>query len=285
MENVATPHEVVRGKRVPIPYDFMDHVAPAGSINSNVIDMAQWMRMHLGKGLFQDQRILRADTVWEMQAMQIPISISRERKERMGTCFSGYGLGWGISDHLGHKLVTHGGGLSGMISYQALVPEKRLGVIVLTNFAPHNLARALVYWVLDAFLAKSKRDWSKEYLELAFEDKKRAEAAEEKLEAGRIQNTRPSLDLIEYTGKYLDDLSGETEIVMEGDRLVFEYNPRHVGDLEHWHFDTFRVLWRHPIYDMAQKSFLTFFLDETGKVAELEVTFYDPIRFRRIRDE
>ena len=67
-------------------------------------------------------------------------------------------------------------------------------------------------------------------------------------------------------------------------KLVFDYNPRHIGDLEHWHHDTFRLTWRHPIYDMPAKSFLMFYLDEMGNVAELKVTFYDPIYFKRVTD-
>jgi hypothetical protein len=71
---------------------------------------------------------------------------------------------------------------------------------------------------------------------------------------------------------------------MEKDRLVFDYNPRHIGDLEHWHFDTFRVTWRHGIFDMPGQSFLTFYLDEKGKVAKLSVSFYDPIIFKRLSE-
>ena len=71
---------------------------------------------------------------------------------------------------------------------------------------------------------------------------------------------------------------------LENDKLVFDYNPRHIGDLEHWHYDTFRVIWRNPIFDMVPKSFLTFYLDEKGKVEKLKVTFYDPIYFSKLSE-
>lgn len=90
--------------------------------------------------------------------------------------------------------------------------------------------------------------------------------------------------MAEYTGKYFDKFSGEAEVRLEKDKLVFDYNPRHVGDLEHWHHDTFRVTWRNPIFDMAPKSLLTFYLDEQGKVEKLKVIFYDPIYFHKLSE-
>jgi CubicO group peptidase (beta-lactamase class C family) len=284
IENVAAPHEVVDGGLKVVEYDFMDSTAPAGAIVSNVVDMSRWMRLNLDEGLFEGKRILSSGIVREMQSMQIPTPISEDRMEMLGTRFSGYGLGWGISDYRNLKLVTHGGGLSGMISYQALVPEKKLGVIVLTNFAPNELARALVYRIIDTMLGEPVRDWSAEYLKKQARDKARADAKEKELLARRVSGTRPSLDLEDYTGSYRDDLYGEAEVLLEEGRLLFSYNPRHTGALEHWHHDTFRVAWRHAIYDMAPRPFLTFDLDETGRAAGLEVTFYQPVRFERVRE-
>jgi hypothetical protein len=242
------------------------------------------MRLHLNEGCFEGKRILPAGIVREMQAMQISIPISKDRKKMLGTRFLGYGLGWGLSDYRGNKLVTHGGGLSGMISYQALVPERKLGVIVLTNFAPNDLAKALAYRIIDACLGEANRDWSAEFKKADQRDKQRREAREMELEGKRIPHTRPTLDPSGYAGGYANDLSGEARVVLEEGRLVFRYNPRYIGDLEHWHYDTFRLAWRHPIFDMAGKTFVTFILNAEGEAEELITTFYDPIRFKRISD-
>ncbi|MCK5483886.1 MAG: DUF3471 domain-containing protein, partial [Gemmatimonadetes bacterium] len=90
------------------------------------------------------------------------------------------------------------------------------------------------------------------------------------------------LPLEAYAGTYTEAVSGETAVRLEDGHLVFDYNPRHLGDLEHWHHDVFRVTWRHPIFDMAAQSFLRFELNEKGAVTGLEVTFYDPIRFEKV---
>lgn len=280
-QNVAMPHELVGGKVVPVEYDYTDNTAPAGAIKSNVIDMTQWMRLNLNNGVFKNKQILSTKIVKEMHTIQFPLPISSFSEEKLGTRFAGYGLGWSIYDYKERKIISHGGGLSGMISYQVLVPEENLGVIVLSNFAPNSLPRALTYWILDAFLEEPEQDWSAIYLENRDKAKEKRKKAEKELQECRKKKTKPSLKLEEYTGKYFDKFSGEAEVRLEKDKLVFDYNPRHIGDLEHWHYDTFRVIWRNPIFDMAPKSFLTFYLDEQGKVEKLKVTFYDPIYFKK----
>jgi CubicO group peptidase (beta-lactamase class C family) len=45
----------------------------------------------------------------------------------------GYGFGWAIAWNAGRKIVSHGGGLSGIATYALMVPAEQLGVVVLTN--------------------------------------------------------------------------------------------------------------------------------------------------------
>jgi CubicO group peptidase (beta-lactamase class C family) len=281
-ENVAAPHEIVGGKVAPVEYDYTDNTAPAGAIKSNVLDMAQWMRFNLSSGVYKGKQILSQKVMREMHTVQFPLPISSFSEEKLGTRFAGYGLGWSIYDYKGRKIISHGGGLSGMISYQVLVPEEKLGVIVVTNFAPNSLPRVLTYRILDAFFGEPEQDWNVIYLEQKKKEDEKKQKAEQELQEKRAQKTKPSLKLEAYTGKYFDDLSGEAEIKLEKGKLVFNYNPRHIGDLEHWHYNTFRVIWRNPIFDMAPKSFLNFYLDEKGKVEKLKVTFYDPIYFKKL---
>ncbi len=283
-ENVATPHEIVEGKVAPVEYDFTDNTAPAGAIKSNVVDMAQWMRLNLNGGVYKGKKILIPKVIKEMHTIQFPLPISSFSEEKLGTRFAGYGLGWSIYDYKGRKIISHGGGLSGMISYQVLVPEEKLGVIVLTNFAPNSLPRVLTYRILDAFFGEPEQDWNIIYLEQKKKADEKKKKAEKELQEKRAQKTKPSLKLEEYAGKYFDDLSGEAEVRLENDKIVFDYNPRHIGDLEHWHHNTFRVIWQNPIFDMSPKSFLTFYLDEKGKVEKLKVTFYDPIYFSKLSE-
>jgi CubicO group peptidase (beta-lactamase class C family) len=282
LENVAAPHEVVQGELRAVDYDDVDGVAPAAGINSNVVDMARWMRTNLRQGEFEGRRVFAVRTAREMQRIQYPLGVSEWAAENLGRRFNGYGFGWFVSDYEGRKVVSHSGGLTGMISLQTLVPEEDLGVIVLTNYAPDAPTQAITYRILDMYLGEPQRDWNQIYLGFRRQGEERARQEEERLQELRVEGTETSLPLEAYTGTYTEPLSGDARVRLEDDHLVFDYNPRHLGDLEHWHYDVFRVTWRHPIFDMPARSFVRFELDEKGEVTGLEVTFYDPIRFKKV---
>jgi CubicO group peptidase (beta-lactamase class C family) len=280
--DVASAHEVVQGELTVVAYDDVDGVAPAAAVNSNVVDMARWMRANLAEGELDGRRIFSVATAREMQSIQYPLGVSAWAAENLGRRFNGYGLGWFVSDYRGQKVVSHSGGLTGMISLQTLLPDVGLGVIVLTNYAPDAPTSAITYRIVDAFLGQPERDWNQVYVGFRDQAEARAARQEESLQASRVPGTEPSLPLEDYTGTYAEAAAGEARVRLEDGHLVFDYNPRHLGDLEHWHYDVFRVTWRHPIFDMPPRSFLRFELDEDGAVTGLEVTFYDPILFERI---
>jgi CubicO group peptidase (beta-lactamase class C family) len=279
--DVASAHEKVGGELMPVEYDDVRGVAPAAALNSNVLDMAQWMRANLNGGEVDGNRVFSERSARAMQSIQYPLSVSPWAEANLGQRFSGYGLGWFIGEYRGRKVVSHSGGLTGMISLQTLLPEEGIGVVVLTNYAPSAPTRAITYTVLDALLGAPERDWNSVYRGFIEQGEQRRARAETELQEGRIPDTTPSLDLEAYTGRYEDELSGTAEVRLEDGHLVFDYNPRHLGDLEHWNHDVFRVHWRHQIFDMQPMTFLQFTLGQDGSVEALTVTFYDPIEFDR----
>ena len=284
LDDVAQAHEFVGGELRVVDYDDVDGVAPAAALNSNVLDMARWMRANLNGGELDGTRILSERSSRAMQSIQYPLGVSAWAERELGQRFSGYGLGWFIGEYRGRKAVSHSGGLTGMISLQTMLPEEGIGVVVLTNFAPDAPTRAITNEILDALLGETPRDWNAVYREFVEQAAGRKAQAEEALQASRESGTTPSLPLPAYTGTYRDRLSGPAVVRLEDGHLVFDYNPRHLGDLEHWHHDVFRVHWRHPIFDMEPETFLQFELGLDGTVSRLTVTFYDPITFEREND-
>ena len=91
------------------------------------------------------------------------------------------------------KVLQHTGGIDGMLSFVAMVPERRLGVVVLTNTSPHNsLYTALGNKILVDMLGGPKRDWSAQTLA---ETNAAEQAAAKRLNdriAARVPNTQPS---------------------------------------------------------------------------------------------
>ena len=53
-----------------------------------------------------------------------------------------------------------------------------------------------------------------------------------------------------------------TKITLENQKLVIRFGQNFTGDLEHWHYDTFRVKWRDQ---MQGKGFVNFKLNTQGK--------------------
>lgn len=105
-----------------LPIKDLGNIAPAGAINSNVKEMAQWIRLMLNGGVFEGKRLLSEKSFKELWV---------ERGKLMGTM--GYGYGWMLSEWNGHRVVEHGGGIDGFTANVALMPDKKLGVVVLSN--------------------------------------------------------------------------------------------------------------------------------------------------------
>lgn len=267
--NVASPHSKIDDKLQKVAWRNIDNVGPAGSINSNVVDMAQWIRLNLGGGMYDNKRILSATAVKEMQTPQTIIRIEGANERLYPAAhFLNYGLGWFLSDFRGRKLVEHGGAIDGMRSVVGMLPEEKLGVVILTNRHGSVLPHVMMYRVLDAYLGVAKRDWSAEMFPKFRALEEQAKAAEKKTEDERVQGTSPSLALEKYAGAYQNEMYGEAKFAVKEGKLTSEFGPNFMGDLEHWHYNTFRVVWRDR---MEGKGFVNFKLNTKGQVETVSI--------------
>lgn len=267
--NVATPHAKIEDKVQPVAWRNIDNIAPAGSINSNVVDMAQWVRLNLGGGVYQDKRLISSGSIKEMQTPHTIIRLEGPMERLYPDAhFLSYGLGWFLSDYHGRKIVEHGGAIDGMRALVAMMPEEKLGIVILTNLHGAILPQALMYRIFDFYRGAPEKDWSAELLKTVKALENQAKDAEKKAEAERVSGTNPSLALEKYAGKYESEMYGEANVAVEGGKLVARFGPNFNGDLEHWHFDRFRVKWRDPIQG---KGFINFRLSPQGKVDQLSI--------------
>lgn len=273
--NVATPHARVGDSAVMIPWHNIDNIAPAGSINSSAREMAEWVRFQLRNGEWQGRQLISQRNMNEMHSPQtvIPLepwfsSLSPVNHQMVpGTHFFMYGLGWFLQNYRGKKVVQHGGSIDGMRALVGMLPEERLGLVVLTNLNPSSVDEAIMFRVFDEFLGGEKRDWSRDMLERFRGAVKRGEETAQAALSQRVPNTSPSLEPARYAGAYTDSAYGEAKVQEENGKLVIRIGTL-TGDLEHWHYDTFRVTWRVP----ARTSALaTFRLDRRGAPAGVSI--------------
>ena len=277
--NVAMPHNEVDGKNRVIRYGKVDSIGSAGAIKSSVADMAQWLRLQLGRGTYEGRKLFSSTASREMWTPHTVFSGISEQAEKFNPTrhFNLYGLGWLLSDYQGRLLVSHGGGLDGMTSQFALMPEEKLGVVVLTN-SETPLSTILANKVFDLFLGVRARDWNSEFLARAKDNEAARKAGNRRIELSQVPQTKLSLPLSAYTGTYSGEMFGDAKLTEEEGKLVVRFlpSPYFVGDLEHWHFDTFRVKWRDSIVYPFPRGFVTFTLNAQGKVDEMKIDVPNP---------
>jgi len=267
VDNVSSPHAKIEDKVEVIPWRNIDNIAPAGSINSSVVDMAQWVRLQLAQGDYQKQRLISSGAAKEMHTSQTvmrvepPFSLLYPEAH-----FLNYGLGWFLHDYRGRKVVEHGGAIDGMRAQVAMIPEEKLGLVILTNMGGTILPLPLMYRIFDAYLGAPQRDWGADMLKTVKGFEEQGKAAQKKAEAEQVKDTRPSLALAEYAGTYKNDLYGEVKVTHENGKLGVRFGPSFTSGLEHWHYDTFRAKF---VAAGGAKAFMTFALNAQGKVETL----------------
>jgi len=121
------------------------------------------------------------------------------------------------------------------------------------------------------------RDWSSEFLQSVKPLEEKADATRKESEK-QIPGTKPSLELAQYAGHYVNCVMGDVHIVSEGAGLAWQ-GVAFAGLLNHWHYDTFQVNWTDLRAGSAQrKSLVTFQLNARGRVSEATI---EGIKFQR----
>lgn len=268
--NVATPHGEKADTIRPFPWEGWDAMGSAGAIISSVHDMATWMTVQLGRGATGETRLFseaQSRTMWTPHVMS---PVGRSTAERWpSTHFVGYGLGWSLRDYLGRLIVMHGGAYDGMYSRVLLVPEERLGVVVLTN-AMTSVQDAIAWRIVDAYLGAPAKDWNRDYL--ARRDSSTEQRRWQAWTASRRTGTTPTLPLDKYTGTFGGELYGSATVVLEDGQLVLRLLPAAdlVGDLTHWHGDVFRVHWRRE-FPWFGDGLVQFVLGVDGAITQVQI--------------
>lgn len=267
-DNAATPHDKFDEKVQPVAWRNIDNIGPAGSINSNVANMAEWVKMQLAGGKYKNEQLISSGAVKEMHMPQTVIRVEgAAEKLNPETRFMNYGLGWFAQDYRGRKIVQHGGNIDGMSALVAMIPEEKLGLVILTNMDGTALPTALMYRVFDGFLQSPARDWSGDLLKVVKAQEALNKESEKKTEDARVKGTNPSLELAKYAGSYTNEMYGDAKITEENGKLVFQYGA-FTGDMNHWHFDTFQAVMRQH---QLGKAFINFTLNEQGKPDEAKI--------------
>jgi CubicO group peptidase (beta-lactamase class C family) len=182
------------------PYDY----GGAGDLNSDVEDMAHWVRLQLGDGSFEGKRIVSTESMAAARTPKVAVSDK-----------SFYALGWLVQQTPNGNIVWHNGGTSGFGSYVGLLLDKGVGIVILANTV--GFPDAIGAWAVDRILGNPQVDHAASLLK----------AATAKYDAAvkmfaKPEHPRPFPPLAPLAGRFANPGIGKVSVTVEGDALVLE---------------------------------------------------------------
>lgn len=271
--NHATPHQGQKGALQPLmaewPYaDWVYVYGPAGGINSNVNDMAKYVRMQLGA-----TPLITAENLRLMHSPHIlATDVTRPQpKSRPPLGMMSYCLGWLRQEMTPTPLVWHNGGTSGCKTVVGFTPETGMGIVVLSNYGNTELPEALMYRYYDLYHGRPEYDYSE-----LMRARHQAPPAPQ-----RPANPRPPAPLAQYAGSYLHPVYGQCQVEVVGQKLVARLGKMRLN-LEPWDTDTFSYV--DPMDSSSPPGFASFARRPDGSTRELRLDLTDDVldgRFQR----
>lgn len=273
VSNIIEAHAPVDGKAIAVPHDWNETANAAGGIISNVKDMSIWAEFLMngfatkdGKKLVSDKQIQQ---LWNLQ-ISTPVAL----KNSYDSNFGGYGMGWFLTDVKGHKQVYHTGGLIGTVTQFTLIPDMKLGIVVLTNQQSGAAFSAITNTVKDSYLGISDRNWLKTYGDRMAKvnadydtGKKQIFTNSENFRKNKNSQIKPE----QITGTYNDPWFGDVTILHDGKtfRIICKNSPRLKGELLPYSPNVMVVKWDDRSYDAD--AFINFSMDENGKATSAKM--------------
>ncbi|MHB8600901.1 MAG: serine hydrolase domain-containing protein [Ktedonobacteraceae bacterium] len=157
---LAQEHDWLEDGTVRILHRFVDNMAgsPAGPAPmSTVLDLANFAILHLNQGKFHGKQMLTPESVKAMHTQHVAFHTVND---------AGYGLTFRMEMYKGKHLLWHNGLARATTSIFCLVPEERIGIIMLFNglFASFG-APGIVYALIDQLLNLSEQTPEPQFVE------------------------------------------------------------------------------------------------------------------------
>ncbi|MBL8270614.1 serine hydrolase [Steroidobacter sp.] len=241
--NHALPHTLTNGKLATTEfYDYQRFgVGPNGAVNSSVNDMLKYLDMYLHDGRAGDRQVISAAQVKELTK---PVVVAGPDEQ--------YALAWSIEQRHEQRMVSHGGSITGFTAHAILLPEKKIGIVVLNNLGS-ALPGKVGLQIADRLLGKPDKKF------IASLNAPR-ESRQRESEPKPVAGTKPTLDLQAYTGNWFHPAFGTVAVQLVEGHLAVKFDAMTL-ELKHFNYDTFQV--------ERLGGLVKFRLDAAGKPAEL----------------
>lgn len=275
--NVIDGHAPYQGKLLPVGLSFGEIANAAGGIYSSITDMSKWVIAMINGGKYGDnlsQKLFSPAVHQELWTPQTIISGGNPAS------FSSYGLGWFLSNVNGHFQATHTGGLSGIVTQVTIIPDMKLGIIVLTNQQSGAAFNSITNSIKDGYLGIKGQNRIKTYNDNRLKREKEADDIVAKVWADISAAQKASTTKIElknYFGTYKDAWFGDVVISEVNGKMHFsaKNSPKLRGDMTFYKGNTFIVKW----YDRSldADAFVNFSLNTEGKADGFKLSAISPL--------
>lgn len=263
-------------------YYNINAMGPAGSINSSVLEMANWLKVWINKGKFNGKEVLPESYINEAISSQMVVSPGYPGTESPDLHVSNYGFGWSVSSYRGHYRVDHGGNIDGFSANTAFFPTDSIGIVVLTNQNGSVLNNLVRNTLADRLLNLDPVDWNERR-----NKSERKAASDVRGEENQKKGTQPSHPLKDYEGLYTHKAYGTFEVQHRNDSLIAVF-PVEKMWLRHYHYDVFQAVGygKNGLADTNEVSqvLVPFYMDEAGDIVSVKVRFQpelEPLAFIR----
>ncbi len=263
-----------------LDYFNLDAMGPAGSINSSVTEMANWVITWINDGKFKGTEILPSGYIKNAISAHMPVSGGYPGTVNPDIHVANYGLGWSLSSYRGHYRVDHGGNIDGFSANTSFFPSDSIGIIVLANqngsLVP-TLARNII---TDKLLGLKYINWSGDRKKEIEKAKEVAKDAEGSVQSSKVADTKPSHALKDYAGNFNHPGYGDLEVYQKSDSLFAIVAGKSYW-LRHYHYDVFEVKAIDKLEGIDTTSGgnrVNFRTGEDGKISSFTITFEPSVK-------
>lgn len=221
-----------------LDYYDIDAMGLAGSINSCVNEMANWVITWINGGKFNGKEIIPSTYMKQAMSSQMVAAAGLPDPAIPDAQFNNYGFGWFLSSYRGHYRVEHGGNIDGFSASTSFFPTDSIGIIVLSNQNGSAVPGIVRNIIADRLFNLKRIDWTGRADSALAKAAAAAKETEKTKTSNQKTGTHLSHEQKDYIGLFNNPGYGTMEVYLKHDSL-FAHIPN--GDiwLRHYHYDVF----------------------------------------------
>jgi CubicO group peptidase (beta-lactamase class C family) len=246
--------------------------------------MSHYLVFQLGDGTYHGKKIVSPANLKLVHTGQTAMSGLPEFFTQNGLGPMSYGMGWVDTTFRGHHMVWHNGGIDGFHSLLTMLPEDKIGVVILSNMSTNVSLETIAYSAFDRLLGLTRDPWIDRYKAAGEKMKKDDEEEKKKEHATAKSGTQPSHALADFAGEYTNPAYGTVKIAQQGTDLTIALNQLGPYPFGRVHYDIFAIPEKSDSMFAGTKG--QFYMNTEGDIDRLamplEPTLPEDIVFTRV---